>query len=494
MRCAATLILLLLVLVGRAQEPCNVSLTITPPTCPEDHDASITVVPGQPGLYTYSWAHAPLLNSPYAGGLEVGSYSVTVSDTSGCISVLDTVIEPPFVPALGTMAVTNISCAGRTDGSVTFTVAPGPYTWHWTDDPGLTSNTRTGLGIGDYTAVVLGGQCPSYITGSLGIPDILIQGTAAYCPSAPPLLTTYLEWGFQPDIYSWSTGATGTSLQVVPGMTGPIVITATDTSADCVATGEITLTQLPSPTVTFSVPDSVCIHVGVAAHLTASDADSLIWRWGASGLSNDSVPPVVFHDPLWQPISLQGFDTLGCGSVPVEDSVFVRPRLPAVFTAEQLPCTPLVELWLGSTSDSCAFFIGDSLALHQCHGWVRLDLERYRPYDLTFYSTQPNRCDDTASFHIDVRSEPRLFLPNAFTPNNDGINDTWPGPTDIPEDGYEVRLFNRWGAILWTTNDTKATWNGDGSPNGVYGYTMRMRDPCEPTNEISQSGHVTLFR
>jgi len=98
------------------------------------------------------------------------------------------------------------------------------------------------------------------------------------------------------------------------------------------------------------------------------------------------------------------------------------------------------------------------------------------------------------SVHIDVRTEPTLFLPNAFTPDGDGINDTWPGEVDIPDTGYEVRLFDRWGASLWSTTDTQQKWDGSGLPIGAYAYTMRMRDPCEPTNEISKQGVITLVR
>ncbi|MBP8879157.1 MAG: gliding motility-associated C-terminal domain-containing protein, partial [Flavobacteriales bacterium] len=140
------------------------------------------------------------------------------------------------------------------------------------------------------------------------------------------------------------------------------------------------------------------------------------------------------------------------------------------------------------------FFVGDSLFMDLCSGYVRRDMRRYQEYDFTFYSTQPNRCDDTSAVHIDVRTEPTLFLPNAFTPDGDGINDTWPGPVDIPEDGFEVQLFDRWGVSQWASIDTQAKWDGSLLPVGVYVYTMRHRDPCEPTQEVARNGTVTLIR
>lgn len=493
MRYAALTLLLPLYLAAYGQDPCSVTLNSTSPTCPGDANGTLTVV-GTGGPFTYDWFHDPTLTAATATGLSAGDYSVTVQDTSGCVSVLDIVIEEPIVQPLGNITTTNISCMGMTDGSVSFSLNPGPYTWQWTDAPTLTATTRTNLGNGGYTVVITGGPCPFSTTGYLGDPDIVIEGVNQYCPSNPPQLNSVGQWGFSPQVYIWSTGDSTANIQITPGTDGLIELTAIDTTTGCTAMGDLTITELPYPTTAFAVPDTLCLRVNGLAITTSSTADSLIWRWGSSGISNLSIPTIQFDAPFWQPISLQGFDLFGCGNEPVLDSVYVRPRLPAVFTVEQVPCTPMVDLVFASTSDSCAFFIRDSLVIDLCRGYVRWDMRRYEEYDLTFYSTQPNLCDDTSSVHVDVRTEPTLFLPNAFTPDGDGINDTWPGEVDIPEAGYEVRLFDRWGTSLWTTTDTQEKWDGSGLPIGAYVYTMRMRDPCQPTNEISKQGVITLVR
>lgn len=481
-------------LATTAQDPCDATLSIVLPTCPDDADGIISIATGAGGPFSFDWSHDFTLNAPVATGLISGPYTVVVTGVDGCVSYFDTIVEVPTVPALGQMTTTNISCAGLSDGSVTFSVNPGPYTWEWVDDASLTDATREDLGAGSYNVVVNGGECPSYISALLGDPDIFILGPLEYCPSAPPLLTTVNDFGFQPDVYLWSTGHVTSEIIVPPGTEGTVGITAVNSATGCVATDEVELVLLPSPTVTFTRVDSVCIFVPSTASLETSDADSLVWRWGTSGFSNAEDPVVTFDQPFWQPISLQGFDAFGCGSLPVMDSVFVRPRIPATYTAAQIPCTAFLQLDLASGSDSCAFFVGDSLYFHDCRGSIQLDLRRYTEYDLTFYSTQPNRCDDTASVHIDLRIEPTLFLPTAFTPDGDGLNETWPGPVDIPENGYELQLFDRWGTQLWASRDTQEKWDGAEVPSGVYIYTMRMRDPCEPTNEVAKKGMVTIVR
>ncbi|WKZ67593.1 MAG: gliding motility-associated C-terminal domain-containing protein [Flavobacteriales bacterium] len=490
--------LLLLNGFALAQLPaCDVVLSGTPITCPGDDDATLSVGIVSGGPYTYSWAHDNTATGTTVGGLAPGAYSVFVTDGATCESSLDTLILDPVVPPLGNVAITHISCTGESDGAFTLTLGPGgPFTWFWTHDPTNTSLTLTGMPGNNYAAVIVPPVgCNSVIAFTLGDPDVTITGDPlTYCPSGPPLLTAQLEYGFEPDVYEWSTGALTPVLQVEPGTSGTITLTATDTTTGCVATDQVDVLELPAPFASMAAPDTACQFLQVLATTVVTDADSLVWRWGNEGFSNERDPLVAFAAGGWQPISLQPFAASGCGNVPVEDSVWVTPRLPAEFTVVQVPCSPAVEVRLSSVADSCAFFIGDSLVTTDCGAFFRWDHRRYALYDYVFYSTQPNRCDDTASVRLDVRTEPTLFLANAFTPNDDGYNDRWPDRVDVSDYGYELRVFNRWGQVVWETNDPAAQWDGGGSPMGVYAYTMRMRDPCQPTAEVSRTGHFTLFR
>lgn len=490
------------VLAAQAQlPPCDVSLIGTPITCPGDDNGTLSVVTGSGGPYAYAWDHDPLATGTTVGGLEPGPYSVTVSDGVGCESVFDTLITDPYVAPLGTMSLTNITCAGNDDAILTFTIDPGPYAFTWAHAPGVTSTTLTNLAPGFYSVIITGGgPCPSIVGQWIDNPNIVILGTTDYCPSDPPILTAQLDWGFQPDIYIWSTGDVTNSIQVVPGTVGVVDVTATDTTLGCVVNAQITLNELSSPTVAFATPDTTCVNVLTLVNTIASTADSLVWRWGTGnyGFSNELNPLINFTQSGWEPVSLQGYDSLGCGSAPLLDSIYAQYQEPAILSVLQDPCTSFVDIVLGSSTDSCAFFIGDSLITNACAGYIRYNMRRYQEYTYTLYATQANGCNDTTQLVVDVRTEPTLFLANAFTPNEDGINDFWPMRVDISDYGFELLVFDRWGTQLWGTIDPLDQWDGTAGgsavPMGVYPYTMRMRDPCEPTNQITSKGHVTLFR
>lgn len=480
--------------------PCNVSLSVALPSCPGDNNGVITVVNGGGGPYTYAWDHSATELDAVAAGLAPGIYQVIITGDT-CESILDTVMTDPYVAPLGNVTAVNTSCAGINDGSITLSLNSANYTWFWNHAPANQSFTLTGMSPGWYVATINAGVgCLSLVGATVGDPAITITGETEYCASDPPVVTAELEFSFSPDVYVWSTGDSTQSFTIIPPFSGQIDLTATDTTSGCVVTAQFNITELPSPTVVFATPDSTCQGVSTLVQTIASTADSLVWRWGIGnyGFSNQTDPTILFTDYGWQPVSLQGFDSLGCGNAAVLDSIYANYQVPAIFTALHVPCTPTVDITLGSSTDSCAFFINDVLWTNDCGGFFNYDNRRYEELTFTLYATQPNGCNDTLTTTVDVRTEPVLFLANAFTPNEDGINDLWPMRVEISDYGFELLLFDRWGELIWETKKPTDQWDGivdgDQAPTGVYVYTMRMRDPCEGTNQIERTGHVTLFR
>lgn len=109
-------------------------------------------------------------------------------------------------------------------------------------------------------------------------------------------------------------------------------------------------------------------------------------------------------------------------------------------------------------------------------------------------------CNDTVSGSIIVdflSRSPSLFLPNSFTPNNDGINDVF-FPKGVPSDpiDYSFEIFDRWGQLIWKTDNPKGFWDGkigvDPIPNGVYVYRVSYSSICHP--ETSYLGKISIIR
>lgn len=86
-----------------------------------------------------------------------------------------------------------------------------------------------------------------------------------------------------------------------------------------------------------------------------------------------------------------------------------------------------------------------------------------------------------------------VFIPNAFSPNNDGLNDVWQIPVLIAYPGFELTIFNRYGQIIFRTKDAGRGWDGtykgEPQPVGAYVYMLDLND-----GSPVRKGTLTLIR
>lgn len=89
------------------------------------------------------------------------------------------------------------------------------------------------------------------------------------------------------------------------------------------------------------------------------------------------------------------------------------------------------------------------------------------------------------------------YVPNVFSPNGDGVNETFLPVLSDPESFHEMLIFNRWGQEIYATSTVLQPWNGrvDGEPvpDGTYVHIVRWKDRCSGVNK-EEHGHVTLLR
>jgi gliding motility-associated-like protein len=108
-------------------------------------------------------------------------------------------------------------------------------------------------------------------------------------------------------------------------------------------------------------------------------------------------------------------------------------------------------------------------------------------------------CSDTAEAKIAIYPVVKFFMPNAFTPNQDGLNDEFipVGKFEGLRD-YSFTVWNRWGDLIFSTDDFRVGWNGqrnntgEVAPPGVYAYLIEYIDPLSERKTIK--GHCTLIR
>jgi len=123
-------------------------------------------------------------------------------------------------------------------------------------------------------------------------------------------------------------------------------------------------------------------------------------------------------------------------------------------------------------------------------------------YTTTYKVSVTSSCatyEDFVTVRVSTCEESMAFIPNTFTPNNDGLNDIFiPLLYDYVNTQYALQIFDRWGNLLFTTNDYKQGWNGcvgSGTitaQHDVYVYKVFATDMYGLT--LEKVGHVTLLR
>jgi len=167
-------------------------------------------------------------------------------------------------------------------------------------------------------------------------------------------------------------------------------------------------------------------------------------------------------------------------------------------------------------ADRYELYLGESVQLHASNGAVSYlwqpagDLDRSdiqhpvaTPTDTlacyTLTATTASGCsrNDTLCLHCNdfICGAPEFVIPNAFTPNGDGINDRLCFNADILTE-FHIAIFNRWGQCVYESDDATQCWDGTFHNNhalaGVYTYTCHIR--CHNQIENDFKGDITIIR
>ena len=107
-------------------------------------------------------------------------------------------------------------------------------------------------------------------------------------------------------------------------------------------------------------------------------------------------------------------------------------------------------------------------------------------------------CVDTVVKPLTVYPQLLIFIPNAFTPDGNGLNDIFmPIITGFDQNTFDMAIFDRWGKELFKTEDLYQGWDGRAGgekacPAGVYSYIIHITDLRGKEHKII--GHVSIIR
>jgi gliding motility-associated-like protein len=483
----------------------------TPTSCAAANGTATVTTTGN-GPFTYSWSpNVSTTNS--AIGLTSGVYTVTITDqTTGC-SAIDTI----HVNANNTLNVntswSDSICPGNS-ATLTANVISGtpPIIYTWSNSlPNQASNTVTPATSTTYTLNIVDANGCS--AGPLSFPVVVAGPVAVNATGASPIcagggsaLSATASGGDGHFNYSWMPGnIPGGNITVTPASTTTYTVTATDGCGQT-ATQTVSVVVQQLPVISFSADTTYgCtpLAVNFSIDTTGFGNATFLWDFDDNGTTSSlAIPSHTFSTPGCHNVSLTVSVPPGCSvtqTYPCMIKTLAQPT--ASFTA-----TPVVTdilnptIVLNNTSlnaTSWYWNYGDSTTSNLYEQDHTYDAPGHYPVFLI--AMNDSGCSDTALINILVNDYHTFFVPNAFTPDDNGRNEVFiPEFTNIIDEDYSFMIFDRWGNVIFETHNTKEGWDGRSKKTGrqmevgVYVYKINYTDNMY--KKYSLIGHVTLIR
>ncbi len=465
---------------------------VTNATCFGGNDGSLVCcLKGGTGPFTYNWSPSGG-NSSTASTLTANNYTVTVTDPSGCIATASGTVGqpaqvvatpgPPITICIGQNATITASAVGGT----------GPYTYTW--NTGCTTSNCTVNPVVNTTYTVN----VTDANGCTALPvdaivdvnpplTVKVPLNKATCPGNSVNLSATASGGDGTYTYNWapSTGLSCTACQntaASPAVTTTYTVVVSDACGTPFATASVVVTVDPLPVVSF-LPDTsvsgcspLCVNFTDKSTIVTGGIKSWAWAFGDGATSAQQTPSHCYTVGGIYSVGLTVTSDSGCSSsLTIPDLVTVYNHPQVAFTWSPIPVTiiePTVQ-FTDQTKDSSKIVTWFWQFNDQTDQTSSLQNPIHTYLDTGVYCASLtvadiHGCIDSTNQCVVIEPFYTLYIPDAFSPNGDGLNDVFKVKGGFVC-GFQMYIFDRWGMQIFYTEDINKGWSGsvNGGPNIV---------------------------
>ncbi|MEZ4985569.1 MAG: gliding motility-associated C-terminal domain-containing protein [Saprospiraceae bacterium] len=480
------------------------------PTCNGGTDGAVTlVVNGGTPPYEYNWQNTGFTSNNTLANIMQGDYTVVVRDANGCtftqvlpVRELELTLDPTV------QTITPPTCFGFSNGAIVIAINNGlpPYQYDFNNGNGFTNtNTVSNIPAGLYQVEVLDANlCRGFF--ELVVEDyppltleLPVQNVSCY-GEQDGIVTTVVTGGFGSYTYNWSNNAPNDPINdnLPAGTYGVEVLD----DNNCLITGAAIVTQPDSLGISVvEVIDNICFGESEGSITVVASGGTPPFEYSTDGF-NFQPDPVIGALPAG-PYTITVMDAAGCTAT--VDTVVTEP----------------LALWVDAGPDRLIVLGYDTIIRAVSNynpvtfEWSPMDslvclnpdcsTVRVNPTQTTQYTVtviNENGCEATDVVTILVIKDRPYYIPNIFSPNDDGFND---GFTIFGGPGLEriekLQVFSRWGSLVFETTDIvpntellgwDGRFNGELVNPGVFVYVAQLRFVDQETIQVE--GDVTVIR
>jgi gliding motility-associated-like protein len=426
--------------------------------------------------------------------LLAGQYIITVTDSNGCV-LKDTAIigQPGALASVAT--VSNVLCFGDSSGAASVVITGGtvPYTYLWTN--GQTTSAASGFSIGTYTVAVTDSNgCVLIVPVTITQPTALVSlvtPTPASCSGFNNgTATANVIGGSPPYTYLWSATAGSQTTQTATGLPGGVYYITVIDSNGCVKNDSVQILEISPITLLFNNQNASCYGSGngtIDLSVTGGTQPyTYVWSTGETTQDIVGLFPGTY--------SVTVLDSNGCYKS--TSVVITQPDSISATYVEYFYANGFNVSLHGSSDGSVDLTVTGGTAPYNIFwstGDSTEDLSFVPAGEYYVQITDSNGC--IVILHMTLTEPYELEMPTGVSPNGDGINDYFVihGLESYPDN--ELRIYNRWGNLVYSADDYKQNWDGHSNnggelPEATYFVVLKIFG----TNEITLTGYVDLRR
>lgn len=431
-------------------------------------DGQISVsASGGVGGYQFAWSNNE--TTAVVSGLCAGPFQVTLTDANGCQQTQNIAIAEPEEFIATASEVQPVSCYEGSDGIVSVETNGNPMAYEWST--AATTQTVNGLPAGSYSVLVTNADgCQDSATVAVTQPSgpvmvaAVVEEPVSCKGEADAVLRAIPSGPGQSFTFTWSNGAMGAAASGIAA--GAYSVIAANEKG-CEAAAQIMVSEPDFIQATLSATDVTCVsgENGGAIQVDTTLGGTPPYEYALDG--------VLFADSPQFPALFPGGYT-----VTVRDAAGCEAEFNA--TVNDAP-----ELLVELTGDP-SMQLGDSLlltaqtnSLNVVYTWTYPDSSGSKAAGQSIWVSPlissgyrvaaldtVTLCRASDDFFVTVRTDRRVFIPNAFSPNEDGRNDTFMIYADNAVTNIKsFRIFSRAGSLVYEDtgfqpNDIGHAWDG----------------------------------
>ncbi len=252
----------------------------------------------------------------------------------------------------------------------------------------------------------------------------------------------------------------------------------------------------------FITPVSGCAPYSAIIKNTTLAGQDFSWNFGdGSSFFGTNPPPHLYRNIGIYTIRLTVSDTNTCNKIDSTSlTITISGKPTAAFTYNPQPpqantAVTFTNNAIGGSNYKWLYGDGDSLVTTNVNAVPSHIYNATNTYNACLIVNNTSGCFDTTCQPINAITIPLLDVPNAITPNGDGVNDK------VVVRGYGIakmdwRIYNRWGVLVFSSTDQKVGWDGryKGAVQAIDVYTYTLEVEFSDGTKYSKKGDITLLR